>query len=223
MKKIFLILLIVLFIVVIYNFTKDDKIYYLNIGDGVAIGKSENNETYGYDKYIIDYLEKSNSFEKYSNSYTNVNYRSTDIIALIKNNAANNKISILNDLIKADITTISIGINDLLPYLNDNTLLLEEKTYEIVKDFENLFYMLRSNSKEKIFLIGIYNPNLSFEYNELLKKINNLLRIKVKEYDIQYIDIFEEMEKLENLGSDSIYPTQAGYKMIASKVIEFLD
>lgn len=223
MKKIFLILVIVFFIGIIYNFTKDDKIYYLNIGDGVAIGKSNNTKTYGYDRHLIDYLKKSNNFEKYSNSYTNVNYRTTDLIALIKNNATNNEISILNDLIKADIITISIGLNDLLPYLNNDTLLLEEKTYEIVKDFEDLFFMLRSNSKERIFLIGIYNPNLSLEYKDLLKKINASLKIKVQEYKIEYVDIFEEMEKIENLSNDSFYPTQTGYKMIADKVIEFLD
>jgi len=223
MKKIFLILSIVLFIGIIYNFTKDDKIYYLNIGDGIAIGKSVNTESYGYDKYIIKYLKNSNSFEKYSNSYTNVNYRTTDLIALIKSNTTNNEKSILNDLIKADITTISIGINDLLPYLNNDTLLLEEKTYEIIKDFENLFSILRSNSKEKIFFIGIYNPNLSLEYKDLLRQINDLLKIKIKEYEIEYIDIFEEMAKNDNLDSSSIYPTQSGYKMIADKVIEFLD
>ena len=223
MKKIFLILLIVIFIGVIYNFTKDDKIYYLNVGDGIAIGKIDNNDAYGYDKYIIEYLKKSNSFEKYSNSYTNVNYRTTDLITLIKNNASNNEISILNDLIKADITTISVGMNDLLPYLNNDTLLLDDKIYEIVKDFENLFSILRKNSKEKIFLIGIYNPNLSLEYKDSLKQLNDLLKIKVKEYEIEYIDVFEEMAKNDNLNSNSIYPTQAGYKMIADKVIEFLN
>jgi len=223
MKKIFLILLIVFFICIIYNFTKDDKVYYLNIGDGVAIGKSNDSKTYGYDKYIIKYLKKSNSFEKYSNNYINVNYRTTDLITLIKSNATNNKISILNDLIKADITTISIGMNDLLPYLNNNISLLEERTYEVVKDFENLFSILRNNSKEQIFLIGIYNPNVDFEYNNLLKQINELLKIKAKEYEIEYIDIFDKMQENDNLNSSSIYPTQIGYKMIANKVIEFLD
>jgi len=223
MKKIFLILAIVFFICIIYNFTKDDKIYYLNVGDGIAIGKINSNETYGYDKYIVKYLKKSNSFERYSNNYTNVNYRTTDLIMLIKNNATNKDITILNNLIKADITTISIGMNDLLPYLNNNNLLLEEKIYEIVADFEKLFSILRKNSKEKIFLIGIYNPNLSLKYKESLNQLNNLLKTKTGEYEIEYIDIFEEMEKNENLNSNSIYPTQNGYEMIANKVIEFLN
>lgn len=223
MKKIFLILLIVIFIGVIYNFTKDDKTYYLNIGDGIAIGKTYTGSIDGYDKYIINYLKKSNSFEKYSNSYTNVNYRTTDLFTLIKNNVANNKITIQNDLIKADIITVSIGINDLLHYLNNNTLLLEEKTFEIVKDFEKLCSVLRKNSKEKIFLIGIYNSNLNLRYGNLLQQINELLEIKTKEYEIVYIDIYDEMQKEENLNHSSIYPTPFAYKMISNKVIEFLD
>lgn len=223
MKKIFLILLIVIFIGIIYNFTKDNKIYYLNIGDGIAIGKTDDGSINGYDEHLIKYLKKSNSFEKYSNSYTNVNYRTTDLLTLIKNNVTNDETSIQNDLIKADIITISIGINDLLPYLNNNTSLLEEKTFEIVKDFEKLFSTLRKNSKEKIFLIGIYNPNLNLEYENLLEQINELLKIRAEEYEITYIDIFDEMQKENNLSNKSIYPTPAGYKMISNKVIEFLD
>ncbi len=223
MKKIFLILLIVIFISIIYNFTKDDKIYYLNIGDGISIGKTDDGSINGYDKYIINYLKKSNVFEKYSNGYTNVNYRTTDLLTLIKNNVTNNETSIQNDLIKADILTISIGMNDLLPYLNNNTSLLEEKTFEIVKDFEKLFSILRKNSKEKIFLIGIYNPNLDSKYGKILEQINELLKIKADTYEITYIDIFDEMQKENNLSNNSFYPTQSAYKMISNKVIEFLD
>lgn len=223
MKKITILFLITIFIFLIYNLTIDSKIYYLNIGDGIALGKNTDEQNIGYDKIIIKYLKENNMFEKYSNIYTNINYRTTDLITMIKNNEVHNNTTIQNDLIKADIITISLGINDLLPYGKNSILLSDEEIYELASDFDQLFSILRENSKEEIYFIGIYNPNLGDKYNNIINSLNNILKQKSNKYEITYIDIFNDMLDKDNIELNSIFPTRVGYKLISDKIIELLD
>ncbi len=223
MKKIIILFLITIFIFLIYNLTRDSKIYYLNIGDGIALGKNKIDQNIGYDKIIIKYLKENNKFEKYNNTYTNINYRTTDLITMIKNNELYNNTTIQNDLIKADIITISLGINDLLPYGKNSIILSNEEIYELASDFDQLFSILRENSKEKIYFIGIYNPNLGNKYNNMINGLNSILKQKSIKYEITYIDIFNDMLEQDNLELNSIFPTEVGYKLISDKIIELLD
>ncbi len=223
MKKIIILFLITIFVCLIYNLTIDSKIYYLNIGDGIAIGKNTNNQNIGYDKIIINYLKEKKKFEKYSNIYTNSNYRTTDLITMIKNNEVHDKTTIQNDLIKADIITISLGINDLLPYIKNSIDLDDEQIYEIASDFEQLFSILRENSKERIYFVGIYNPNLGNNYNNIIEGLNKILKQKSNTYEITYIDIFNNMQEQNNLEFNSIYPSEEGYKLIGNKIIDYID
>jgi hypothetical protein len=164
-----------------------------------------------------------NNFEKYDNTYTNVSYRTTDIISLIENNTVTNKRSFLNDIIKADIITMSVGLNDFITYPKNKMLILDNEIYEIVNDYDNLFSLLRKYSKENIYLIGIYNPNLSSEYEKQLEGLNEIIKRNCLKYKIIYVDIFNDMKSNEYLNSESIYPTTSGYEMIGDKIIKDLN
>ena len=59
MKKILTIIIIVLAVFLIYLGFRDDDTYYLSIGDYLATGiNSYGIKDYGYNDYIVDYLEQ---------------------------------------------------------------------------------------------------------------------------------------------------------------------
>ena len=67
MKKIILILILFLSCYFIYNRTIDEKLYYLTIGDFLSKGINENGAlTYGYNRYVLDYLSHNNKLKDYN-------------------------------------------------------------------------------------------------------------------------------------------------------------
>ena len=166
MKKILTILIIILSVFLIYLGFKDKKVYYLSIGDYLANGINEYGiKGYSYSNYISDYLNENNLLEVFV-SHTNNNMRVIDVMNDINNNSiitVNDKSKTFqNALIKADLITISLGMNDLfsnVSFNNDFTLNnLYEKLDKMLLDYDNLFSLLRQYCKENIVFIGIYNP-----------------------------------------------------------------
>lgn len=231
MKKIFIIGTVIASILIIYLTTIDRKIYYLALGDNITTSELENNA--GYSNYINDYLEYYDKLEVYVNEFSKDNYRITDIISDINNNKKikirDKDKTLKNALIKADLLTVSVGINDITSKINAqniNNINNYQKLYndvdEITSDLEELLVLLKEYCKEDIFLIGIYypyqteNPDLQnvFVYlNTRFKEIANV-------YQIQYIDIYELFSENTSYVSEStIYPSKAGLEAISSQVI----
>ena len=108
LKKILFIIFIVVFVLVVSNLFVDNKIYYLNIN---TIDSND------YSIYYKNYLEKNNNLEYYNNNFPVENYRITDLIRDIKDNKEviieNKKKTIQNAIIKADIITIWVGMNEI--------------------------------------------------------------------------------------------------------------
>ena len=120
MKKILITLVVIISISVIYLTTADRKIYYLALGDDITTLEVENK--LGYSNYIYDYLEYYDKLETYINQFAGNNYRITDLISDINNNKKvkvdNKEKTIKNALIKSDLVTLSIGINDITSKIN---------------------------------------------------------------------------------------------------------
>lgn len=176
-KTILIYIVIFLAIFLIYFFTKDNEIYYLNISDLNT----------KYNNYLKDDFKRKNELEKYIN-YTK-NIRTTDLIRNIEENEKIENITIQNAIIKADIITLSIGNNDINYKINTSTT-REMYIYidEMLEDIDKLYKLLRKYSKEKIYMIGYYNYyNISNE--ELINYLNLRIKDKCKDYNIKYIDI----------------------------------
>ena len=129
MKKAILILLICFSCYFVYNITNDNSLYYLNIGDALAMGITSNNvTTEGYSIKLKNYLEENKKLKGYNSSFTNKDYRITDITKSIKyhDTVIINKDEItINELLKkSDIITISLGMNELYYklFLNKNNI-----------------------------------------------------------------------------------------------------
>ena len=167
MKKILIISVIIVSIFIIYLTTIDRKIYYLSLGDDITTGEVKNN--CGYSNYVEDYLKYYNKLEISINEFAKENYRITDIINDINNNkkiSIDGKVkSLKNVLIKADLLTISIGLNDLTSKINNQNLVNNNNFVDLYDDVDNiandlikLLVLIREYCKEDIFLIGIYYP-----------------------------------------------------------------
>lgn len=236
MKKVFIIISIIFLVFIIYLINEDNKIYYLALGDSLVKGETPYG-SYGssYSDYINKYLKNNNKLEEYINQYSTSDDRITDLINKINSNTtvyiSNKKHTIKNDLVKADLITINIGINDILTKFNVSNLINYNDFYNYIDDLsldlDKLLKLIRNHSKEKIVLLGYYNP-----YNDLnnqnidkiFKYLNLTYKTIAKEYDILYIDLYKDF-KSESLlpNPNNIHPSQKGYKLIAEKIINVIN
>lgn len=231
-----LVLALILFIVfVIYLSHIDKKVYYVALGDYQALGlTNEGIITYGYTDYLKDSLKKENKLETFIVGYAKDNARITDIIHDIEQNKKiqiNDKTQTLkNALIKADLVTLSVGMNDLFYKIGVNpdlqTLNYNEVYYhvdEMMEDLEQLFELLREYCKEDIIMTGFYNPiDISNEkLNEILVYVNTRLEETADMYQISIVSINSFFED-RNGQIQSIYPSKEEYQKISETINEMM-
>ena len=227
MKKILIIGIIILSIFIIYLTTIDKKVYFLSLGDEIALGLTkEGYYEQNYNDYIKEYLEKKGKLEIYINDYITQGYRITDIINDINNNKEieeTNK-TIKNTLIKADLITLSIGTNDIISKIDQENKLTKmdyNKIYKNIKtineDLDKLLRLIREYCKEDIILVGLNINTEDEKLNEIINYANESFKEISNKYNIIYIDNFENKNEFK------IYPTKEDYKTLGDRIIEELD
>lgn len=232
MKKIIIGVIVVGLVFVICLTTIDRKVYYLALGDSLAVGMNAYNEqSYGYASQISDYFKSKNKLEVFVKDFAVEGYRTTDLINDITNNKTltinNKEKTIQNALIKADITTISIGINDLLYHLTMDSGKPYDKVDQVIEDINKLFKLIKEYSKEKIYVVGYYNPlpnhELKNQIEEVLLYANQKLAIICDKYNIIYVDVYDLFKYNDYLPNPTnIHPSNEGYEAIANKIIALI-
>lgn len=232
MKKLIISLIIVVSIFLIYLTTTNKKTYYLSLGDSIAVGINAYGEkSYGYANQVRDYLKAKKDLETYVPDFAKEGYRTTDLINDIKNNREimidDKPKTLQNALIKTDITTVSIGLNDLLYYLTIDYDHPYNKVNEIMGDMKVLLELLKEYSKEQIIVLGYYNPLPNHQNKEEIEDIiiyaNQKLKILCNDYNVGYVDLyylFEDNDYLVN--PNNIHPSNEGYRAIADKIIALI-
>ena len=221
MKKILTIIIVLLAVFLIYLGFKDKEIYYFSMGDSLANGiNSYNAKDYGYADYVKDSLE----IKKYE-SFTNNNKRSIDFVKDIEDNIKINGKNIQNILIKANIITLSVGMNDLFSNVTFNNDFSVNDLYmkfeEVMVDLENLFKLLRTYSKEDIIYIGIYNCLKENSLDEFFIYANEQLKKLCDNYKITYLDIYNDFNNTSYFDNpNSYFPNKDGYELISNKIID---
>lgn len=244
LRILFLSGLAVVIIFIIYLITLDKKIYYIALGDSLALGQNPYNSTgYGYGDYVSNYLDQKELLDFYTKGFATSGQRVVDLIQDIEENRkieVNDKsLGLKTALIKADVVTISIGANDLFTRMgiNDMTFNLEhkDKAYnyidEINENLDKLLKIIRIYCKEDIIIVGYYNPlaKLSSHYSRELEPLFLYINEKTKEianhhhaYFIDIYDIFKENpEYLPN--PLDIHPSSAGYEVIATLITSLIE
>ena len=216
MKKIIFTVLVVLITFLIYFFNRSEKIYYLSLGDYLSYGINNfNNVNNSYSNNIKEhYKEILSNYVNYS--YYD-DYRVMDLINDINYNKSviyeNKKYKLQNLLVKANLITLSIGMNDLI-YKSKLDVDLYNYTDELLNDIENLLILIRKYNKDEIYFLSFYNiidnEKLIVYANEKLEGICNKNKIK-------YVDI----SLLNNYIINGIYPSNDGYTYITNQILNF--
>lgn len=243
--KIFVFVCSLVLVFVIYNLFKDNnsKIYYVALGDSIAEGMdSYGNIGYGYSDYIYDYFKSNNKLKFYTKDFSKSGYTTEDLKKDIENSKIieidSKKINIKQALRESDLVTISIGANDFIKGKNISyisNLLKDIKTTkksidEIGKEVKDLIILVKKYAKNKIVLVGYYNPLPRYiekknEINELIDYSNFIFEEICDEEKITYVDIsdlFLENEELLPNPID-IHPSTEGYKEIANLIIDKIE
>lgn len=219
--------LVIIFLIIIYIANKDDKIFYVSIGDGISLGINNNGEEdIGYSDYVKDYLESINQLKYYTKEFSNSNYRVIDIINNIDDNIElDDSITIKKALMKSDIITMSIGFNEIMYKLNssDEDYLIYNYIDGLMEDIDVLIDKIKKYCKEDIFVIGYYNP-YSYDnsnYN-IIKYANSKLINICNEEGIYYIDTYNMFNDGNVVIYKNNYPSYDGYKLISNSIIKII-
>lgn len=230
-KKLFIFLLCCLAIFLIYKLTYEEKIDYLALGDGLALGQTYYGTVgYGYTDYIADYLKKEKKLKSYDKNFSKKELSVKELINNINDNEYiikdGDTLYIDKAIADAEIITLSIGnneISDINKYVKN---LIEgiPKIDTLFLDIEELINLIRKyNNDCEIYLIGFYsygndNNDELVEYsNKKFSELCNNNKIKF----VKISDLFKDNIKfLPN--SMQNYPTNLGYKEIAKRVMNKL-
>ena len=217
MKKIIFTILVVLITFLIYFFNRSEKTYYLSLGDYLSYGINNfNNVNNSYSNNIKEYYKENLS--NYVNCSFYDDYRVMDLMNDINYNKSviyeNKEYKLQNLLVKANLITLSIGMNDLI-YKSKIDTDLYEYTDELLSDIENLLILIRKYNKDKIYFLGFYN-NINNE--KLILYANKKLESICKKNKIKYVDI----SLLNNYIIKEIYPSNDGYTYITNKILTLL-
>ena len=188
LKKIFVVAALLLVVFLIYLTTMDKKIYYLALGDAIAMGENIN-----YPDQIQKYLAENDLLEQYRNEFIEDDLRITDLIHNIEDNKKVEKdkkeYTLKNVLIKADLVTLSIGNEELFYKMKTEK---QESLYnyidEMMTDMETLFQLMKEYCKEDIFVLGYVNP-FSNDMNRYVQYANEKLETLSKKYDMHYVSL----------------------------------
>lgn len=217
MKKIIFTVLVVLVTFLIYFFNRSEKTYYLSLGDYLSYGINNfNNVNNSYSNKIKEYYKENLS--NYVNYSYYDDYRVMDLINDINYNESivykNKEYKLQNLLIKANLITLSIGMNDLI-YKSKVETDLYEYTDELLSDIDNLFILIRKYNKDEIYFLSFYN---SINNQEVIEYANKKLKSICNKNKINYVDI----SLLNNYIINSIYPNNDGYTYITNKILTLL-
>ena len=193
MKKLLFVLVVFLFVFIIYLANMDKKVYYLALGDSY-----DSDDNYSF--YVKDYLNEKGVLEKSVYDYCDFDDRITDIYNKIISNEKSNGGTLKNSLIKADLVTLKINIDDVYEKISDSSFIdVYDYIDDLVKDFDKLLNLIRKYSKEDIMFIGYNNLSNNKDEKKVISYLNKRYKEVCEKYNIIFIDdtslITEKIDK----------------------------
>ncbi len=212
----------------ICGYAESEKPFYLVLGDSIAYGSGISNSREAcYGKIVADI-----------NGYDYVNHAvpghtTTNLINRL------NEETVIADLKKADIISISIGGNDflmsnLIGLMFDSIVLGDYTEYDKIADgfytnFCEIISIINSHNEDAVILMQtLYNPQSGYlraPYQEGADRLN----AAIKKYDTEHpgeiviVDVGTTLgDDMANYAEDEIHPSAAGNEIIANVVLETL-
>lgn len=222
MKKVFLILTLFLSCYFIYTKTEGNKQNYLVIGDSLSKGINEYGiSSYGYSDFIKDYLEENKLLKNYDQTFTSIDYKTSDILNILKYNQTKNNQN-LNRLIKeTNIITISLGIQEIYYKLNNNNQNIYTYIDNMINDYDQILNYISRFPPKKVYVLGYYNTSKT--NNDIFNYANYKLEELTKNYNYDYIDlsrILDNNPTYINQINSNYMPNIKGYQKISQIIVE---
>ncbi len=232
MKKITAIVLSVVMVVclfTVYGYAQTEKPFYLVLGDSIAYGSGiSNSKEACYGKIVAD----TNGYD-YAN-HAIPGHTTTNLINRLKEE------TVIADLKKADIISISIGGNDflmsnLIGLMFDSIVLGDYSEFDRIADgfytnFCEIIDIINShNSGAVILMQTLYNPQSGYlraPYQQGADRINAAIERYNKENpgEIVIVDVATALgDDMANYADDEIHPSAQGNEIIANTVLDKLE
>ena len=226
MKKIISILILFLSCYFIYNLTIDNELFYLSIGDGIAKGITDdgNVSEYNYTDSIKNYLTSKNKLKGFNNSFVDKDYRITDLLRIIKYKEEivvnNDHISINELLKKADIVTISLGMNELYYKILVDNNNIYSYIDGMLSDMELLLKEVDRYNHKKVIVLGYYNT--TDNNKDIFNYVNYKLKNIVNKRGFEFVDVDKIVNNNTNYftNNTNFYLNNGGYQKISQIIVE---
>ncbi len=211
------------------RFFNDDK-KIVAIGDSLTEGVGDETDNGGYVGILNHTFEEQNIHISIENLGKRGN-RTDQLLLRLEND------EIASTIKKADIVLVTIGANDIMKvvrsnYTNLNMEPFEKERVNYVERLRAIFTKMNElNPELEIYLVGFYNP---FErvfgdieqLDIILDNWNHASELVTEEFEnVIYIptkDLFSN-STINLLSDDHFHPNTSGYKLMAERVLEYLD
>ena len=226
------ILIIFLFFtgIIFISYVKSNKeeINYTIIGEKELF--SNNIISKNFSDLIYDELSKKNNFGFYSKEFTYKNIRTIDMINNINNNINIDNIYIQNILKMTNVLIINTGNNEINYKLSkvDSNENNDNEIYnyldEVYKDIKVLIEKVKDLNEGKIIFLGIYNDTGNKDNDKYYKYMNEKLELLMHSNDIDYLNLFDVLNKNEDYltKGNNIYITNEGNIANFNKLYRFI-
>ncbi len=223
MKKVFLIAILFLSCYFIYNKTIDKKIFYLTIGDSLSKGTNEYGVvSYGYNDFVKDYLISKGMLKEYNKLFTENDYQITDILNVLKYNETKDDISLNRLIKKADIITISLGMNEIYYKLEKNNQNIYTYIDNMIINYSKILNHINKFHHDKVYVLGYYNSLGTSDdiFNYANYKLQNLCQ----KNNFIYINLSEILNNNPKYlaKTPNFIPNLRGYEKISQLIVENL-
>lgn len=211
------------------GYAEAEKPFYLVLGDSIAYGSGLSNPREAcYGKIVAD----TNGYEYVNHSIPG--HTTTNLI-----NRLNDE-TVISDLKKADIISISIGGNDflmsnLIGLMFDSIVKNDHSEFDRIADgfytnFTKIIDIINSHNEDAVILMQtLYNPQSGYlraPYQQGADRINAAIEKYNEENpgEIVIVDVASALgDDMENYADDEIHPSTKGNETIARVILEKLN
>lgn len=209
-------------------FKKDIRI--VSIGDSLTQGVGDETESGGY-VGILDHTFEDQNLNITIENFGKKGNRSDQLLKRLETKEIKSSIK------DANIVLITIGANDIMNVVKNNWTNLnmepfQEERVKYVKRLTTIFTKINEiNPEAEIYLIGFYNPFERYfgdieQLGMIMDNWNEAGMSVTDEFEnVNYIPIYDLFSSPNEdlLADDHFHPNTKGYKLIAKRVLDYLE
>lgn len=227
MKRRYKLLLIIvsgiIITILINSITLKNKITLVSLGDGFSLGMTPYNVAgSSFNDYLKEILDENNKLDEYNNEFSQAHLKIHELNEILEDNTLGKftRIPIKQTIAKAEILTISIGLDELADASLEGNITIDILE-NYLKEYNNLLETIRNFYDKKIIIIGLY-PAYNFDRNDAIE-VNNSLKKLAGEFNSQFLDILPFYLNNEYfLDKTSYYMNYKAHEKIATLLEEMI-